>query len=174
MARVLEALVRLSDFSVREVERRLDLGAGTLNRIFNGRIDLKLRHILRVLEVIGMRPERFFQLACAKPRVEDGGDSAATSVLESFQRLGYGRVAPPPAPSRRWTNEELDRRIEAVLDRVLDRGGPPALSDGFKAATRETLIGATTPAGTSGAAGVGPPLPLGGGKIPPQDSWPDD
>src|ERR1700716_2605167 len=66
-AKVLEAVVKLSDFSTRELERRLGLGGGTLNRIFAGKIDLKLRHILLVLEVVGMKPERFFQIACVRP-----------------------------------------------------------------------------------------------------------
>ena len=51
-AKVLEAVVKLSELSTRELERRLDLGGGTLNRIFTGKIDLKLRHVLLVLEVI--------------------------------------------------------------------------------------------------------------------------
>ena len=87
-AKVLEAVVKLSDFSTRELERRLGLGGGTLNRIFAGKIDLKLRHILLVLEVVGMKPERFFQIACVRPAAadEEVGSSLATEILESFQR----------------------------------------------------------------------------------------
>jgi hypothetical protein len=122
-AKVLEAVVKLSDLSTRELERRLDLGGGTLNRIFTGRIDLKLRHILLVLDVVGMKPARFFQLACGRPAPEGEG-SLTTEILESFQRFGYGigrpsnRQAPAdPLPS----DEELDRRIEAALERVLSK-----------------------------------------------------
>src|SRR5258708_5856957 len=122
VARVLEAVVKLSDFSTRELERRLDLGGGTLNRIFTGKIDLKLRHVLLVLEVVGMKPERFFQLACARPAAgEEGGGSLAAEILESFQRFGYSIGRPITGPDRPPTDEDLDRRIEAALDRVLGK-----------------------------------------------------
>jgi len=124
--KLLEAVVKLSDLSTRELERRLDLGGGTLNRIFTGKIDLKLRHILLVLEVVGMKPERFFQLACARPAAgEEAGGALAAEILESFQRFGYsiGRPSAPP-PDRQLSDEELDRRIEAALGRVLRRTAP--------------------------------------------------
>jgi transcriptional regulator with XRE-family HTH domain len=124
--KVLEAVVKLSDLSTRELERRLDLGGGTLNRIFTGKIDLKLRHILLVLEVVGMKPERFFQLASARPAPGDeAGSSLAAEILESFQRFGYSIGRPPaPLPDRQLSDEELDRRIEAALERVLGRTAP--------------------------------------------------
>ncbi|HXM70844.1 MAG TPA: hypothetical protein VN970_06900, partial [Thermoanaerobaculia bacterium] len=96
--KLLEAVVKLSDLSTRELERRLDLGGGTLNRIFTGKIDLKLRHILLVLEIVGMKPERFFQLACTRPAAGDeAGSALAAEILESFQRFGYS-IGRPPAP----------------------------------------------------------------------------
>jgi AcrR family transcriptional regulator len=139
-AKVLEAVVKLSDLSTRELERRLELGGGTLNRLFTGKIDLKLRHILLVLEVIGMRPERFFQLACARPAAgEEAGGSLAAEILESFQRFGYSIGQPGAAPARPPSDEELDRRIEAALERVLGRiGREPA---GAAAATAPELTG---------------------------------
>jgi len=124
--KVLEAVVKLSDLSTRELERRLDLGGGTLNRIFTGKIDLKLRHILLVLEIVGMKPERFFQLASARPAPGDeAGSSLAAEILESFQRFGYSIGRPPaPLPDRQISDEELDRRIEAALERVMGRTAP--------------------------------------------------
>jgi len=124
--KMLEAVVKLSDLSTRELERRLDLGGGTLNRIFTGKIDLKLRHILLVLEVVGMKPERFFQLASARPAAGDeAGGALAAEILESFQRFGYSIGRPPAPPAdRQLSDEELDRRIEAALERVLGRTAP--------------------------------------------------
>jgi transcriptional regulator with XRE-family HTH domain len=129
-AKVLEAVVKLSDLSTRELERRLELGGGTLNRIFTGKIDLKLRHILLVLEVVGMKPERFFQLASAQPPAgEEAGSALAAEILESFQRFGYS-IGRATTSDRPVSDEELDRRIEAALERVLEKasrdpGGAP-------------------------------------------------
>lgn len=124
-AKLLEAVVKLSDLSTREIERRLDLGGGTLNRVFTGRIDLKVRHLLLVLEVVGMRPERFFQLACRPPAaaLDEAGGALAGEILESFQRYGYSIGRASATPDRPLSDEELDRRIEAALDRVLGRTG---------------------------------------------------
>ena len=135
-AKVLEAVVKLSELSTRELERRLELGGGTLNRIFTGKIDLKLRHILLVLEVVGMKPERFFQLACARPPEPDAvAGSLAAEILESFQRFGYGVGRTVAAPSRPLTDEELDRRIEAALGRVLRKVGTEPADVGAAAIT---------------------------------------
>lgn len=134
VAKVLEAVVKLSDFSTRELERRLDLGGGTLNRIFTGKIDLKLRHVLLVLEVVGMKPERFFQLACARPATgEEGGSSLAAEILESFQRFGYSIGRPVTVADRPLTDEDLDRRIEAALDRVLGKTAKEPSADALQA-----------------------------------------
>jgi AcrR family transcriptional regulator len=155
MAKVLEAVVKLSDFSTRELERRLELGGGTLNRLFSGKIDLKLRHVLLVLDVVGMKPERFFQLACARPPAEDEGEAAsllAAEILESFQRFGYsiGRPGQPLPASNRplstlspiaLSDDELDRRIEAALERVMGKASrePAATTAPAVAATGEAL-----------------------------------
>lgn len=124
-AKVLEAAVKLSDFSTRELERRLGFGGGTLNRIFAGKIDLKLRHILLVLDALGMPPERFFQIACVRPPATAEGGQAGTSVtadiLESFQRFGYGTGRPVAPAATPVSDEDLDRRVEAALARVLER-----------------------------------------------------
>ncbi|HVR07599.1 MAG TPA: hypothetical protein VMW75_06080 [Thermoanaerobaculia bacterium] len=137
-AKVLEAVVKLSDLSTRELERRLDLGGGTLNRIFTGKIDLKLRHILLVLEIVGMKPERFFQLASAQPPAgEEAGSALAAEILESFQRFGYSIGRPAMTADRPLSDDDLDRRIEAALERVLDRAGrDPAGTPPIAAAPR--------------------------------------
>jgi hypothetical protein len=154
-AKVLEAVVKLSDLSTRELERRLELGGGTLNRIFTGKIDLKLRHILLVLEAVGMKPERFFQLASTQPPAgEDAGSALAAEILESFQRFGYSIGRPALTTDRPLTDEELDRRIEAALERVLERAGKEptgALAAGVSGGGSAAPMTAAAPA--SGAAG---------------------
>jgi len=95
LARLLEALVRVKKVPVRQLERRLSFGGGTMNRIFSGRIDLKVRHILLVLEDLDVKPAQFFQLA-----YETGTEEAtAEQLLEKLQRRGLAeRFEPEPAP----------------------------------------------------------------------------
>jgi transcriptional regulator with XRE-family HTH domain len=130
-AQLLRQVVELSGVSEREVERRLDLGGGTLSRIFSGRIELKLSHLLAVLAVIGIKPERFFQLAAV---VLEGAseESLGRQVLAALDRLAPPGAAPPDSNARPAAepgllhpllDEELDRRIDAALERLGIRQG---------------------------------------------------
>lgn len=110
VARLLEALVKVERVPVREMERRLDLGGGTLNRIFSGKIELKVRHILLVLDALGVKPLAFFEQAFKIPEGEE--EQAGTWLLESVERL---RRRPwlkfPAGPEPMALTEEDVRRV---------------------------------------------------------------
>lgn len=121
IARLLRAVLELSKVSEREVERQLEMGGGTLNRLFTGRIELKVGHLLAILDVIDMRPERFFQLAAVlRETVSDSGESLGRQVLDALEKL-----APMSPASERQVaaleampDDELDRRISEALLRL--------------------------------------------------------
>jgi len=117
-ARLLEGVVRLSKVSVREVEKRLDMGHGSLNRIFNGKIDLKLRHILSVLEALDVPPEQFFRLAYREKK-DVQAQTTAREILDLLDaRMPSARPAVAEEPERNEasiSDEELDRRIHEAL-----------------------------------------------------------
>jgi transcriptional regulator with XRE-family HTH domain len=125
-AQLLRQVLELSGVSEREVERRLALGGGTLSRIFGGRIELKLSHLLAILAVAGVKPERFFQLAAV---VLEGAaeESLGRQVLAALDRLAGPGVAPagggvaagePAAALGLLADDEIDRRIDAALARL--------------------------------------------------------
>lgn len=121
-ARLLESVVLVSRVPARQIERRLDYGAGTLNRVFNGRIGLKMRHILAVLEVIGMDGETFFKLAYRK----EEGDALAAQILAALKSQGFGPTGLRPQAA--LSEEELEERILSVVERVFasrGAGGEP-------------------------------------------------
>jgi hypothetical protein len=124
-ARLLESAVRLSKVSAQQLDRKLGLAPGTLNRIFHGKIDLKLRHVLMVCEALGYEPKRFFELAFLDD-AEAAAAAPAQQIHAVLRRLGAGgsRLLAPPAP---LADSELDERIEAVLRRlgVVPEGAPP-------------------------------------------------
>ncbi|HVT15370.1 MAG TPA: hypothetical protein VHQ90_04190 [Thermoanaerobaculia bacterium] len=138
-AKLLQAVVQLSRLSEREVERRLGLGGGTLNRIFTRRIELKLFHVLAILEAVDMRPEQFFQLASVLRRtVGDSPDNLGRQVIEALGKLaarvgprsegGEGGVGHDAAAA----DKDLDRRVAASLRRLglSPPGSPPAAGRG--------------------------------------------
>jgi transcriptional regulator with XRE-family HTH domain len=118
-ARLLEATVRVSRVPVREVERRLGMGAGTLPRIFSGKIDLKMRHILGVLAALDVPADRFFETAYKKQMRAPGG-ALAGEVLELVDTRGPATApletsAPKLPPEDAISDDELQRRILEAL-----------------------------------------------------------
>lgn len=119
LIRVLTTAMRILDISNREVERRLNLSPSYLSRLFNGLIELRAEHLLAISRAIGLKPAEFFYLAYPK-RPEPPSD-AAQQLRKVLQEL-----APTPAPSPpRTSDEELEKKIQAAVQRHLDGSGRP-------------------------------------------------
>jgi len=118
LARLLEALVKIERVPVRELERRLDLGGGTLNRIFTGKIELKVRHILLVLDALGVKPLAFFEQALKVPEgKEEQTEQTGARLLESVETLRrrpWMKFQPEPEPAS-LTEDDVRRVIAEAL-----------------------------------------------------------
>ncbi len=137
-AGVLRQAVRAAGLSVTEVERRLGVGPKSLRRVFGGQVDLKFKHVVAVLRVIGMSQEEFFSIALRRRRKR----SRAGGFLAAFRNAGYrGDFEPVPEDLEPpLSAEEFDRQVEEAVQRVLARragegkplllDGPPPLLDG--------------------------------------------
>jgi AcrR family transcriptional regulator len=106
----LELLIAARKIGIREVERHLDISKGTLNRLFSGKITLKLQAVFDILEVLQVTPEEFFSLVYSK----EGANSAKEETLRRVQSLVLPSTPPPPV----LTREEVTRIIEEVLSKV--------------------------------------------------------
>lgn len=77
LRQVLREAVRATRLTNREMERRLGLGSGTLFRLFDGRLDLRVRHLLALADLLDVPPSDLFELGCpeaasrAKRRLSD-------------------------------------------------------------------------------------------------------
>ena len=126
---VLRQAIRAAGFSVSEVERRLGAGPKSLRRVFGGQVDLKFRHVVAVLRIIGMSQEQFFALASrSRHRRSTGGEFLAT-----FERIGYrGEFVPVADDAEDPSDEEFDRMVEDAVERALRRrgeGGEPSAAE---------------------------------------------
>jgi hypothetical protein len=129
-AGVLRQAVRAAGFAVSEVERQLGTGPKALRRVFCGAVDLKLKHIVAVLRIIGMSQAEFFAIASRTERrgrrISPGGE-----ILATFERIGYRGALAPVADELEdpASAEEFDRLVEDAVDRVMKRraseGNPP-------------------------------------------------
>ncbi|HWM92844.1 MAG TPA: helix-turn-helix transcriptional regulator [Thermoanaerobaculia bacterium] len=108
--------MRIFDVSNRDIEKRLGLGYGYLSRLFSGSIELKVEHILQILEVLGLSPAEFFQLAY--PRRPSPPSEAAARMRTILDGFGPIPVEQRP-PSGETTPEELEKMVSRVLQKLL-------------------------------------------------------
>jgi hypothetical protein len=130
-AGVLRQAIRAAGFSVSEVERRLGAGPKSLRRVFGGQVDLKFKHVVAVLRIIGVSQEEFFVIAARRRR-----QRALRSPLATFEPLGLRGELAPAAAEDPDSEEEFDRMVEEAVDRVLKRRGlegEPLPEDGLEA-----------------------------------------
>jgi hypothetical protein len=124
-AGILRHAIRAAGFSVSEVERRLGAGPKSLRRVLGGQVDLKFKHVVAVLRIIGMSQEQFFAIAVRRHRQR----SSAGDLLANFERggrRGPGEEPEPPAGAARApddadSEDEFDRLVEEAVDRVIAR-----------------------------------------------------
>lgn len=112
--RALKVLIKSANTSVREIERRLRWAAGTLNRLFAGRTELKVRHVLMVLDELGVEPEAFYRLAYGDERPEQ------TLAERIFELLG-DRPKPHAEPVKALPLDEAEMEIwmREMFDRLV-------------------------------------------------------
>jgi transcriptional regulator with XRE-family HTH domain len=111
----LKLLIKSCNVSVREMERRLDLGAGSLNRIFSGRIELKVRHVMAIVGELGIEPKMFYRLVYGEDRPEQ------TLAERIFELLG-DRAKPrqePDRPAGGMQPVEMERWMREMFTRLV-------------------------------------------------------
>jgi transcriptional regulator with XRE-family HTH domain len=108
---MLASLVHLSGTTATQLEIRLGYGAGTVHRLFRGVIELKLRHILVILESLDIPPAQFFREAFPEEEKTPQEPAAAARILELLERSVARRS---PAIS----DKDLERRLRAALARI--------------------------------------------------------
>lgn len=114
LIRVLTTSMRILDLSNRDIEKRLHLSPSYLSRLFNGLIELRVEHLLAISRAIGLTPAEFFHLSY--PKRTDPPSEAVLQLRRVLQEL-----QPPPSPVLR--EDELERRIQDIVQRLLGESG---------------------------------------------------
>lgn len=135
LTNLLSAAVKFSNITQREVERKLGLSSGSLSRLFSGGIELKVKHVLDVCEVIGFPPSRFFRAAYPQ-RDEESGDAWRLQRLLEQLHPGKDRdpaasrpepEEPEPAPANP-TQADIERMVMAALGKFFSDMSKPSPS----------------------------------------------
>ncbi len=129
LTELLQGYMRFRQTTVRDVERDLGWGRGTLNRIFAGRSELKLRHILEVAATLGLTPEDFFYMAYM---ILPKGATVVERVVAMIEHLER-RTAVRPQPVQAASQidiESLTPMMGEMVRRLLaERLDPPPLDE---------------------------------------------
>jgi hypothetical protein len=104
----LRLCIQARRLTLRAVEKELDMGEGYLGQLLRSNVDLKMKHVIGVLRVIGMEPEEFFSSLYS-------GTLPTTPPRSS--------AAPPPHPgggsSGRLPGEVVPGVSEVRLDQLI-------------------------------------------------------
>jgi transcriptional regulator with XRE-family HTH domain len=127
LTNLLSAAVKFSNVTQREVERKLGLSSGSLSRLFSGGIELKVKHILDICEVIGFSPARFFHAAYPQREGESGEAWRLQRLLEQLHPAqGTEMSEPEPQPQPAGPSQaEIERMVLAALGKFFSEMGKP-------------------------------------------------
>lgn len=118
LLQMLRVAMRILDVSNRDVEKALGLSYGYLSRLFSGAIELKVEHILQILEVIGLTPAEFFQLAYPRKATPSEAAVRMRAILD-----GFGPISPDERPpAAEVSSEEVEKMVSKVLQKMLREG----------------------------------------------------
>lgn len=93
---LLASAIRFSGWKQRDIEKTLGWSSGSMSRLLSGGIELKVKHIIEICQVIGFPQSRFFHAVYPNP--DEGGSNAARmqKMLEQMHPLEAEPEAPAP------------------------------------------------------------------------------
>jgi hypothetical protein len=120
VARLLKSAILLSEQSQRSIERQMGLSPGYLGRIIDGKLELRIAHILGVCRAIRLPPAAFFLAAYPEALTLDSESMRLVQALQHLHRQrneGDIKEAAPPAPPAGSPDRE---RVEETMKSFLD------------------------------------------------------
>jgi hypothetical protein len=121
--KLLEALIKAHGLTKKALDVKLKKGPGYTSQVLTGRLELKYRHVLEILDALELKPGLFFRALFLEPDRPTEGPTER--FLESLQKMGYYEER-RAAPLALIDAAELDRRIQAAIEDALrERGVEP-------------------------------------------------
>jgi transcriptional regulator with XRE-family HTH domain len=122
--KLLETVMQASGLTRKDLDQKLGAGPGYVSQVLTGRMELKFRHILAILRVLGVEPSVYFQTLY--PENRPSSDAVVMEeFLRRFQKLGFG-AQPAPAPGPPLDPRELENIIQSAVRAAL--AAPPSSS----------------------------------------------
>jgi hypothetical protein len=112
LRQVLREAVRASHMPIREMERQLGIGHGALYRMLDGELDLRVRHLLALADLLEVPPTDFFEIGCP-----DAMGRASKRLADWIGQTG--RASEPTAAS--LSLPELKELIRSTVREELEQ-----------------------------------------------------
>jgi DNA-binding Xre family transcriptional regulator len=108
---VLRELVRMVRMPVRDLERTLGVGSGKMEKLLNGEMEIRLRHVLAMAQILDVSPGDLLTAGCA-----EATRRARRRVVDWLPHLAP-KTEGSPLPANR---EDLAELIREILREELD------------------------------------------------------
>jgi transcriptional regulator with XRE-family HTH domain len=117
---VLRSTIRVLGYTFNDVGDKLGVGSGYLSRLFAGKIELKVDHVVTIARAIGFEPEEIFHLAY--PRVKEPQSIAA----QQYQALVSGGGSSSSGGATRGSEpaSDIDAAVARAIQKLLAPGAP--------------------------------------------------
>ncbi|HEV7669872.1 MAG TPA: hypothetical protein VGS22_15215 [Thermoanaerobaculia bacterium] len=173
----LAMMVRMSGITHKDIDTELDWCRGTTSQVLKGRTELKMRHILDILDVCKV-PSSMFFLAVFRPagaaipksnlRWPEAGDVPFANMVAELTGFGFPppeqRTLPPPEPDGAARLQQLFHELADRLPQLVALQNEPPPS-GPRAPSEPAVGGGAKPepkpAGGAGAVGAKKPATRG-------------
>ena len=120
---VLRSVIRVLGYTYTDIAGKMGVGSGYLSRLFAGKIELKVDHVVSIARAIGLEPEEILNLAWTEPKNPPSLAAARYRELvagaESARQPISWAAEPPPA------EEEVETALVKALQRILTPAAPP-------------------------------------------------
>jgi transcriptional regulator with XRE-family HTH domain len=135
IARLLKSAILLSEQSQRSIERQMGLSPGYLGRIIDGKLELRIAHILGVCRAIRLPPAAFFLAAYPETLNLDSETMRLVSALQHLHRqrsegdIKEAAPAAPVLPANSPDRGRVEQTMKDFLDVLfgeLTKSAPPA------------------------------------------------
>ena len=128
LTNLLASAIKFSGWKQRDIEKALGWSSGIMSRLLSGAIELKVKHIQEICEVIGFPPARFFH--AAYPTADEGSPESARlqRLLEQLHPSSEPEPAAAPQPTSPSTVDqaEVERLVFGALAKFFSTMGGPA------------------------------------------------
>lgn len=127
---VLRQAVKACGLSARDIERAVGLGSGCLERILDGRNDLRVRHILGFADFLKVPPQDFLELGTPQP---EGGTK--------YRLSDWLRPRRPyePASTAKSNNGASSEDLAKLVNDAVQKAMAGELKDAVRAVVREEM-----------------------------------